>query len=532
MNLSKDEEYNIVLKLASNPELLNEFKNKINKYKNILDNNQIDKNILNNNQIDKNVLISIKNDLNELKNNHKEIKILEPKEYKEIYHHVFTKKRNVFLTGIAGTGKSQSILCIKRDSDKKRIKCDITSTTGISAINIKGQTIHRFSGIKTGERPLDQILKNIAYTNKECIKRIKECELLVLDEVSLLGKRTFELLDKVFKHFRKNKLPFGGIQIILTGDFLQLPPINDDFCFESEIWDQLDLQVIIMDTPYRYKSIEHYKMLKRIRLGNPTKNDIKILQSRADTYKIYENITEHPIESISEFTRLNKDLSKIIYKYLDLLNIKPTRLFATKVNVNDYNMKELGELSTKEYTFKCKDDIEQKNESFDWYNDKIFKHYQEYMDTMVSNKIILKEKAQVILTKNLDVENGLSNGSRGVIVKIEISDDPTIKVLFLNGQIVDIKYEDFIQEDKNYIFTRKQIPLILGFAITIHKSQGMSIDRVIMDLGPSLFQEALAYVSLSRVKTLDGILITKLFSSKIKANVRALEFEKFIMNNK
>lgn len=527
MNLSKEDQDNIVLKLASNPELLNEFKNKINEYKNILDNNKVDKN----------VLVSIQNNLNEVKeiknNNHIEIKIQEPNEYPIIYNAVFNKKRNILIHSMAGTGKSQSILCIKRDADKKRIKCDITSTTGISAINIKGQTIHRFSGIKTGERPLDQILKNIAYTNKDCIKRIKECELLVLDEVGMLGKRTFELVDKVFKHFRKNKLPFGGIQVILTGDFLQLPPINDDFCFESEIWDQLNLQLIRMDTPYRYKSLEHYEMLKRIRLGKPTKNDIKILQSRVNVYKIYEKIIEYPIESISEFTKLNKDLSKIIYKYTDFSNnIKPTRLFATKVNVNDYNMKELNELSTKEYTFTCKDDIEQKNESFDYYNDKIFKHYQEYMDTVVPNKIILKEKAQVILTKNLDVESGLSNGSRGIIVKIDcsLSNDPTIKVLFLNGQTVDIKYEDFIQEDKNYIFTRKQIPLILGFAITIHKSQGMSIDRVIMDLGPSLFQEALAYVSLSRVKTLDGILITRLFPSKIKANTRALEFEEFTNN--
>lgn len=531
MNLSKTEQDNIVFELANNPELFNEYKNKLDEYKNIFEN-------ITENKIDKNKLMSIQEDMNnytnQLKEINKEIKIKEPKEYKEIYDHVFNKKRNIFLTGMAGTGKSQSILCIKRDCEKKGIKCDITSTTGISAININGQTIHRFSGIKTGDKPLDQILKNIAYTNKDCIKRIKECKLLILDEVGMLGKRNFEIINSVFKHFRKSRLPFGGIQIILTGDFLQLSPVNDDYCFESEVWDQLDLDYIIMDTPYRYKSLQHYEMLKRIRLGKPSKNDIKILQSRVHAYKIYEKMLEFPIETISEHTGFNKYISKIINNYLDLTNdIKPTRLFATKVNVNEYNTRELNELPTTEYTFKCIDDIEQKNECSDhYYNDKIFKHYEEYMDTIVPRKIVLKEKAQVILTKNLDVEGGLSNGSRGIIEKIEMGENPKIKVLFLNGKTVDIEYEDFIHEDRNFIFTRKQIPLILGFAITIHKSQGMSLDLVIMDLGPSLFQEALAYVSLSRVKTLEGILITKLFPAKIKVNTRALEFENFIMSNK
>src|SRR5579872_1788118 len=126
--------------------------------------------------------------------------ILEPKEYKQkIYKEVFINKRNIFLSGLGGTAKSQAILCIKRDSELKNKICNITSTTGISAINVNGQTIHRFSGIKLGDKPFSEITKNIAYYNKNCIKRIKECEILIIDEISMLGQRTFELIDKVFK---------------------------------------------------------------------------------------------------------------------------------------------------------------------------------------------------------------------------------------------------------------------------------------------------------------------------------------------
>ena len=416
----------------------------------------------------------------------------------------------------------------------------MTSTTGISAVNLRGQTIHRFAGVKLADKPVDIIIKNIAYYNKDCIKRIKECEILILDEVSMLGQNTFEIIDQVFKHFRKNKLPFGGIQVILTGDFLQLPPINDEFCFNSDLWELLDLETIVMKTPYRYiglnkeDGLKHYEMLKRIRLAKHNKNDIKILETRVKAYKEYEKVIDNPIKCIRDYTKLSKDISNIIYKYTDFENsIRATRLFSTKVNVNDFNMRELDKLKGKEYVFNCIDkcvDIETEEEID---NDKIIKSYEEYMNLTIPNKIILKERAQVILTKNLDVENSLCNGSRGIILSISKNEnkEDVVRVRFMNDLVVDIHYEEFIQEDRHVKFVRKQIPLILGFAITIHKSQSMSMDYCIMDLGSSLFCSALGYVALSRVRTLDGILITKLFPTKITANKEAIEFENCLQNN-
>ena len=539
MNLSLDKLDNISIELAHNPDLLTLFKNLLNESKNEFK-NELSSDFKNTQKLFNTFksLTEKENKVNteikkiETKNN---IVIQEPREYKKIYIYVFNKKRNIFLTGLGGTGKSQALLCIKRDSDLQNKICYVTSTTGISAVNLRGQTIHRFSGIKIADKPIDVILKNIAMKNKECINRIKECEILILDEVSMLGQNVFEIIDRVFKHFKKNKLPFGGIQLILSGDFLQLKPVNDEFCFKSNLWEQLNLKTIIMKTPYRYSSLYHFEMLKRIRLGTLNKDDIKILQSRVKAYKEYEKMTENQVESFQEYIKLSKDICKIIHKYTDFDNvIKPTRLYSTKINVNDFNMRELDKLSGREYIFMAKDsciDVETEDEID---NVKVIQNYREYMDQTVPNKQILKEKAQVILTKNIDVDSGLSNGSRGVILNITKSPETkelVVKVLFKNDLIVDINYQEFIQEDKHYKFTRKQIPLILGFAITIHKSQSMSLDYAIIDLGPSLFQSALGYVALSRVRTLDGILITKLFPTKIKADPEAIEFEKSITEN-
>jgi ATP-dependent DNA helicase PIF1 len=461
-----------------------------------------------------------------------ERKIPEPIEYKEIKRYVFEEKRNIFLTGLGGTGKSQALLCIKRDCELKGIICYTTSTTGISGYNIRGQTIHRFSGIGIADKGIEIILRKIS-KNKDCIKRLKDCQILILDEISMLGLNTFTIIDKVLKHFRKNKLPFGGVQLVLTGDFLKLPPIVDEYCFESDLWEKFNLKIIKMNRPYRYKSKKHFEMLKRIRLGKHTKEDVKILETRVKAFKEYEKVIQDPVKCIQEYSRINKNICKIISKYVNFESIvKPVRLYSTKVDVNTFNKNELDKLPGKEHIFIATDNaVSIKNgEELDIED---LKYHKEYMDTFISNKIILKENAQVILTKNLDVESGLSNGSSGIILSItygEINENknPIIKVQFKHGITENITIEEFVNEDNKIKYIRKQIPLILGFASTIHRSQGMTLDYAIIDLGNTLFQEALGYVAISRLKTLDGILIMKLMATKIKANKRALEFEESI----
>ena len=232
--------------------------------------------------------------------------VMEPIEYKEIKKYVFEKKRNILLHSMGGTGKSQALLCIKRDCERDNIICYTTSTTGISSFNIRGQTIHRFSGIGIADKSVEITIKKIS-KNKDCIKRIKECQILILDEISMLGVKTFDLIDRVFKHFRSSRLPFGGLQVVLTGDVLQLQPIGDDFCFESDIWEKLNLKIFKMKRPYRYMSsnpakrkenIKHFQMLKRLRLGTQTKEDEKVLQTRVKAFKEYEKVIENPVKYV------------------------------------------------------------------------------------------------------------------------------------------------------------------------------------------------------------------------------------------
>lgn len=470
-----------------------------------------------------------------------EEKIIEPIEYKEIKKYVFEEKRNILLHSMGGTGKSQVLLCIKRDCEKNGIICFTTSTTGISAFNIRGQTIHRYSGIGIADKGLDVIIRKIS-KNKDCIKRLKDTQILILDEISMLGVKTFDIIDRVLKHFRKSKLPFGGVQIILTGDMLQLQPIGDDFCFESDIWEKLDLKIFKMKRPYRYLStnllkreqnLKHFEMLKRLRLGTQNKDDEKILQTRVKAYKEYEKVINNPDQCIHEYTKINKYLSKIVEKYVDFEGeLKPTRLYSTRANTDEFNRQELDKLKTQLWTFSAIDSAIDARTGDMVYDNELIERNKPYMDTFISSKIQLKEKAQVILTKNIDVDLGLTNGARGVIVSItkhnENDKSPIVKVSFKHGLIQDITIADFKQEDGKIEFIRKQIPLILGFATTIHKSQGLSMDYAIIDLGSSLFQEALGYVAISRVRELDGILISKLMISKIKANKRAIEFEESI----
>lgn len=467
------------------------------------------------------------------------IKLQEPIEYKEIKKYVFEEKRNILLHSMGGTGKSQALLCIKRDCEQQGIICHTTSTTGISSFNIRGQTIHRFSGIGIGDKSLISTIKKIS-KNKDCIKRLKDTQILILDEISMLGVKTFDLISGVLKHFRQNKLPFGGVQLVLTGDVLQLQPIGDDFCFESDLWEKLNLKKIKMKRPYRYMSsdptkrkqnLKHFEMLKRLRLGTQTKEDEKVLQTRVKAYKEYEKVIEDPAKYMHEKTRINKSICKIIENYVDYEGeLKPTRLYSTRFNTDQFNKEELGKLKTIQHTFIAVDSAIDMRTGDIIDDEDLIERNKPYMDTFISPKIELKEKAQVILTKNIDVDRGLTNGARGVIINISYGEtkQPIVKVLFKHGLTEDITINEFKQEDGKIEFIRRQIPLILGFATTIHKAQGLSMDYAIIDLGYSLFQEALGYVAISRVRELEGILISKLMISKIRANKRAIEFEESI----
>lgn len=201
----------------------------------------------------------------------------------ELYKAIFIDRRNALISSPGGCGKSYTIGLIKKESNRLSIQCDLTSTTGVSAHNIRGSTIHRWSSIKLGDKPAEVIVHNIM-TRTEAKNRWLDAQILVIDEVSMLGASILTLLNKVGQEVRISRkdmkqyirsgemIPaFGGLQIIFSADFLQLEPIKDKFAFNSPVWNQLNLFNYRLVDPYRYPDLKHFEMLCRIRVENKQK---------------------------------------------------------------------------------------------------------------------------------------------------------------------------------------------------------------------------------------------------------------------
>ena len=185
--------------------------------------------------------------------------------------------RNIFITGGAGTGKSYLLQQIK----KQYPSLILTSTTGVSAININGQTIHSWSGIGIANQTINTTVNKIK-NNKVTYKQIVMCEMLAIDEISMLDSETMKYIDTVLRKVREKNLPFGGIQTILIGDFFQLPPVkknlkDSDFCFNSQTWKELNLAPVVLKEVKRQTDKEFINMLNNLREGKTNLDDLKII---------------------------------------------------------------------------------------------------------------------------------------------------------------------------------------------------------------------------------------------------------------
>jgi ATP-dependent DNA helicase PIF1 len=408
--------------------------------------------------------------------------------------------RNVFLTGPAGTGKSYLLEVFinwyKTNNyldDESHQTVYITSTTGLSALLIKGMTIHRFAGIGIGDKDVETYFKKIIKI-KEIRRRWQRVNVLIIDEISMMDAELFDKLEELARKIRRNDRPFGGIQIILSGDFLQLPPIGDTkFCFESKSWNFINKTFYFTEI-VRQNNSTLQNVLNKVRLGI-VDNDVKeLLNSCIDKNLIHED------------------------------NIKPTLLFSIKNKVIDYNNRELKKIidSGKKH---C-----EYNATYD-FNKKLDKEESIYKDLInkqyyIEDKIILSIDSQVMLTINMP-ESNLANGSKGIVIDFDEFDNPII--LFSNKKVLAIQPHEYILEEGKVIVKKRQLPLILAWAITIHKAQGMTLDFIKTDIGYSIFEYGQAYVVLSRIKSIDGLSLINIDYSKIKAHPKILEYyNKFI----
>lgn len=398
--------------------------------------------------------------------------------------------RNVFITGPAGTGKSFLLNYIKEEYRGNSLH--VTASTGISAINVGGQTLHSWAGLGLGNMPINEILRNICSAKGiHMRKKLRAAKMLAIDEISMISANIFDLLNELLKAVRNSREPFGGIQLILFGDFLQLPPVNREncetfFCFESNAWAEADIDMVVLKEIYRQSDHELVNMLNNLRFGDVTKHDIELLRSR--------------------FRQEDPDKT-----------FEATILGTHNIQIERINAAKLKDLNAYEKTFKAK---------FDGKPEKI-----EFLkkNCIASENLTLKIGSQVMMLKNTYAKEGIMNGSIGIIRSFDNKKGYPV-VEFTNGSYITVAPEEWCIEKFNENTAKVeveammiQIPLILAWAITVHKSQGMTLEKIKCNLG-SAFAEGQVYVAVSRVKTLNGLFIESFNINNIKANKKVIEF--------
>ena len=421
--------------------------------------------------------------------------------------------QNIFITGPGGTGKSEIIRNIYKDAYSKNKNIQVTALTGCAAVllNCSAKTIHSWAGIGLGtsesSKLIDKIRKNQFYK-----KVWKQIQILVIDEVSMMSVKLFDHLNKIGKAMRHSSRPFGGIQVIFAGDFYQLPPVGNkedpdtqNFCFESPEWNTcfpLENQITLKKI-FRQKDNEYCQILNQIRQG----------KVKAKTIGILSTYVGRTAESS--------------------LVITPTKLYPTRSKVDAINNEFMSKLDAPEKRFKIsqRKDLEMskaEKESRSIINQKEIDFELDFISNnlLCDKELILKEGAQVMCIINLTPPTGntieICNGSQGIVTGFcDITGCPRVK--FNNGlEQVMTKYTWC--SDRIPGIGVAQVPLILAWALTIHKSQGASLDAAEIDVGSGIFECGQTYVALSRVKSLDGLYLKSFDLSKIKINKKVKDF--------
>ena len=398
------------------------------------------------------------------------------------------------------------IQVIYNDAKKRGIKVQCCALTGCAALllELNAKTIHSWSGVGILKKTDNEIIRDIQ-SNKTKRNRWTSVDLLIIDEISMMNARLLSLLNRIGQKIRKSNKPFGGIQIILSGDFYQLPPITGLFCFESPDWSFCIETIIVLKQVFRQKSNTLTKILSQIRKGKISKKTYSILMNRV---------------LISDSLRQNKNGNNMLQT-----NIKPTIILPIKKQSDEINKSTLDLLPSKLEIFHSKItcDIDKNTVEYKFVDYEI---KQAQQSGLFEPTLYLKEGAQVMCIINLDLENGICNGSLGKI--IEIFSDQSVLVLFSNN-ITKIIYPHIWKSDNIPSLRIEQLPLILAWSCTIHKIQGATLDYIDVDVGSGVFEDGQTYVALSRVKTLDGLFLRSFDPFKITTNRKVERFYKQIL---
>ena len=369
---------------------------------------------------------------------------------------------NIFLTGPAGCGKTFLLNKYLEYLKEKKITVGVTASTGIAATHLDGRTIHSWCGIGIEDRLDQRKLKKIIH-NQPTAERVKTARVLIIDEISMLDAKRFDLVDTVCRALRADLRPFGGLQVILCGDFFQLPPVRQaqesgETVFESEAWQELKLRICYLEEQFRQDDPRFSKVLADIRANRFPEKTLAVLAER-----------------------LEADLD---------FPLSPTKLFTHNQKVDAHNIFELEKISQppRYYEMKAHGPAN------------LVKKIKD--GCLAPEKLELKAGAIVMFVRNNFVR-GFVNGTVGEVVGFDEDGFPIVKTL--RGALIAARPETWrVGEDNETLASLSQVPLRLAWAITIHKSQGMSLDCAEIDLSRS-FEFGMGYVALSRVRSLAGI---------------------------
>lgn len=437
---------------------------------------------------------------------------------------------NLFITGPGGSGKSFLIKNIVKHAETNKKNIKICALTGCAAILLecKATTLHMFSGIGFANKKNEEIIEELFTTKRYKLKNWRNLEILIIDEVSMMSLKIFLLLDTIAKKFYKKTSPFGGLQVIFTGDFYQLSPVSNIFlekedamfCFEHELWNQLFSKEnqIVLKTIFRQKDETLLKILKYIRKGQITPSTVTALEKRMFSTTELDLIKKDKILTI--LSPIKRDVEHINLKeYLKLDKSIDEHTYT--INYIDLYIKydeDTGEDA----------DVDKKTNLLAPLlksNEQLKKDYDFLASNILAEKCLkLKVGTHVMCIANINLSGELqiANGSQGIVVDFNQKNLPYVKFNNIEEPILIDYY--IWKSEFNKRVGLMQLPLIYSWAITIHKSQGLTLENAIIDIGSNIFADGQTYVALSRVKSIDGLYLTSFDYSKIKCNPLVKKF--------
>ncbi len=416
---------------------------------------------------------------------------------------------NVFLTGPAGSGKTYVLREYLRCLRERDIPVGITASTGIAATHMGGTTIHSWSGIGVRDSLSESDLEEIA--EKSFVKsKVAAAKVLIIDEISMLHHFRLDLIDQIMKKIRKSDEPFGGAQVVVCGDFFQLPPISRGgepdahFAYHSLAWKEAKFAVCYLEEQHRQIDREYVGILNGIRAQSISQDMLNLLEGRIV-------IKEQGGFGGSGGYGEDGSGDVIIEDGQIGGNIRPTRLYSHNSDVDAENERELNAVSGQSMEYKM----------LAHGNKKLIEGLKK--SCLAPENLKLKVGAQVMFVKN-NRELNYANGTRGIVVEAMYD---SIVVKTLDGRDIEVPRESWhVMEGDRVLAEIEQYPLRLAWAITIHKSQGMSLDSAHIDLSRS-FEKGMGYVALSRVRSLLGLTLTGLNDIALHIHPEAFEFDAY-----